>query len=385
MIALSDNAQRKGLSELWMLFATTSIRKNMPARMMRQVKYMANGNVNMVGSLEQVYKEIGCIDDEVCLGENNHQEFAPTSMPSAISNLIPFFKFNESPRNMYRCQMGGRQAIGTLATAIKHRIENKMSSHERGFGYGAIYKSETVDLGDFRIRDEPVLHHFGLGLDAPQSWREKLNKDGLLCISVTLHEGDPICSCIDDTAGNTSIKKYKGMEEGILDEVRLLGLGLGDSELRRIHITFCITRPSISSRRVTDRRVCVHKSGPQSTCRSRNPVFKPMSSSAQCHHHQLLRFPSRMTIGMLVESLAGKSRALHGMAQDATLFTFDETFTADDYFGDQLKAAGYNYHGNEPMYSGITGEKFKVDIYLEVANYGADEHGNQVWRNNIIH
>jgi DNA-directed RNA polymerase I subunit RPA2 len=33
-------------------------------------------------------------------------------------------------------------------------------------------------------------------------------------------------------------------------------------------------------------------------------------------------FPSRMTIGMFVESMAGKAGAMHGIAQDATSFMY---------------------------------------------------------------
>ena len=85
-------------------------------------------------------------------------------------------------------------------------------------------------------------------------------------------------------------------------------------------------------------------------------------------------FPSRMTIGMLVESLAGKSGALHGVTQDSTPFKFDEENTAADYFGHQLLQAGYNYHGNEPMYSGITGTELKADIYIGLVYYQRLRH-----------
>jgi DNA-directed RNA polymerase I subunit RPA2 len=39
-------------------------------------------------------------------------------------------------------------------------------------------------------------------------------------------------------------------------------------------------------------------------------------------------FPSRMTIGMLLESMAGKAGAMHGTYQDATPFSFNEENTA---------------------------------------------------------
>jgi DNA-directed RNA polymerase I subunit RPA2 len=85
-------------------------------------------------------------------------------------------------------------------------------------------------------------------------------------------------------------------------------------------------------------------------------------------------FPSRMTIGMFVESLAGKSGALHGLAQDSTPFRFNEEDTAAEYFGHQLMKAGYNYHGNEPMYSGITGQELAADIYIGVVYYQRLRH-----------
>ena len=61
-------------------------------------------------------------------------------------------------------------------------------------------------------------------------------------------------------------------------------------------------------------------------------------------------FPSRMTIGMLIESMAGKAGALHGIFQDGTPFQFHEEHTAVDYIGEQLEKAGYNCYGSEPLY-----------------------------------
>ena len=81
-----------------------------------------------------------------------------------------------------------------------------------------------------------------------------------------------------------------------------------------------------------------------------------------------------MTIAQMIESMAGKAGALHGHPQDSTPFQFTEEHTAADYFGHQLRKAGYNYHGNEPMYSGITGQEFAADIYLGIVHYQRLRH-----------
>lgn len=89
-----------------------------------------------------------------------------------------------------------------------------------------------------------------------------------------------------------------------------------------------------------------------------------------------------MTIGMLIESMAGKSGALHGRFQDGTPFRFnehraDETLshaTAVEHFGRELVAAGYNYAGTETLYSGVNGEPMRAEIFIGVVYYQRLRH-----------
>ena len=56
---------------------------------------------------------------------------------------------------------------------------------------------------------------------------------------------------------------------------------------------------------------------------------------------------------MLIESLAGKGGAMNGEFIDVKPFEKYEDDDVIDYFGRELVKKGYNYYGNETMYSGI--------------------------------
>ena len=85
-------------------------------------------------------------------------------------------------------------------------------------------------------------------------------------------------------------------------------------------------------------------------------------------------FPSRMTIGMMIEFMAGKSGSVYGLAHDATPFQFENDQSPIDYYGKLLQKAGYSYFGTESMYSGINGRQLEVDIFFGVVYYQRLRH-----------
>ncbi|KIJ56502.1 hypothetical protein M422DRAFT_197419 [Sphaerobolus stellatus SS14] len=399
------------------------------ARMMRPVKYLENNKNDSIGSFEQVYMDIAIKPEEIEEGLTTHVEHAPTNFMSILANMTPFSDFNQSPRNIYQCQMG-KQTMGTPATALQHRTDNKLyrlqsgqtpivrpdlhnlygmdhypngtnaivavisytgydmedamilnkSAHERGFGYGTVYKSQIVDLKDVKgaSRSGAPKLHFGFGsgkmLGRPKDGPdvgEILGQDGLPVVGARLNPGDPISAYIDDTTGITHIVKYKGDEVAYVEHIRLLGGDAGDTELQKVHFTLRIPRSPVIGDKFSSRH------GQKGVCSQKWPAIDMPFSESGMQPDVIINphaFPSRMTIGMLVESMAGKSGAMHGLAQDATPFKFSEEDRAIDYFGQQLLAAGYNYYGNEPMYSGITGQEFAADIYLGVVYYQRLRH-----------
>jgi DNA-directed RNA polymerase I subunit RPA2 len=79
----------------------------------------------MIGPLEQSFMDIACLEEDIREGITTHQELDPMNMLSLIASLTPFSDQNQSPRNMYQCQMG-KQTMGTPCHSLPHRADNKL-------------------------------------------------------------------------------------------------------------------------------------------------------------------------------------------------------------------------------------------------------------------
>ena len=75
------------------------------ARLQREVRHLGTGQIERIGAMEQVYLEIACVEEDIRKGETTHIECSPANMLSLIASLTPFSDFNQSPRNMYQCQV----------------------------------------------------------------------------------------------------------------------------------------------------------------------------------------------------------------------------------------------------------------------------------------
>ena len=406
------------------------------ARMIRPVKYLPLDKEDFVGPFEQPFMSIACTESEIESGEDTHVEFDPTNILSIVANQTPFSEFNQSPRNMYQCQMG-KQAMGTPGASLRYRTDNKSyllqtgqtpivrpslyneygldnfpngmnavvavisytgydmddamilnkSAHERGFGHGTIYKTKILRLDESAgkarsARSVTKLFGFAPNSVISPAAQSRLDEDGLPHLGIKICEGDVLAAshtvkfdssknAYVNTDGQNHLFKYHDPETAFVEEVRLLGSETGADPCQAISVKLRVPRSPVIGDKFSSRH------GQKGVCSQKWPTVDMPFSESGIVPDVIINphaFPSRMTIGMFVESLAGKAGALHGLAQDSSPWRFDECNTAGDYFGTQLQAAGYNYHGNEPMYSGITGREFAADIYVGVVFYQRLRH-----------
>jgi len=449
--------------------------------------------LELIGTLEQQSLDIAVDDGGTCGSdglEPTHRETSPGAMLSAVASLTPFSDYNQSPRNMYQCQMG-KQTMGTPCHAMAHRAENKQyrlttpqtplcrtrayeslgldeypsgtnavvavlahtgydmedamilnkSSVERGAFHAAVYKTETVDLADERgarptfgvdrpprasrpagntdvdeatacpVDEAPYARSVpgnAFGQELPRNMASRpgssavtekgvvpgarhpeadtLDLDGLPHVGTVVWPGRGWLGLKDLATGRCAQKRLKGEEPAIVDQVTLVG-PMSASKARSAAAASAPLRASIRlrfPRQPAAGDKFASRAGQKGVLSQLWPdadmPFNPATGMRPDLVINPNAFPSRMTIGMLIESMAGKAGALDGRFVDASPFQpcapgatkamRDPAATA----GAALEACGYNRYGGETLISGLTGEEFRVDIYVGIVYYQRLRH-----------
>ena len=127
-------------------------------------------------------------------------------------------------------------------------------------------------------------------------------------IGLYVEQGDIVYSVMDSETGKVSYHKHESSEPAYIDEIRILD-GAKDRGVQKVSIKYRYNRNPVVGDKFSSRH------GQKGVLSVLWPqIDMPFTGSGitpDCIINPTA-FPSRMTIGMLIESMAGKSGALHG-------------------------------------------------------------------------
>lgn len=351
-----------------------------------------------------------------------HLEIEPFTVLGAVAGLIPFPHHNQSPRNTYQCAMG-KQAIGAIAYNQFNRIDTLLytlvypqrpmvisktiqligydklpagqnatvvvmsysgydiedalvlnkASVDRGFGRCQVFRKYTTELQKYpngrreRIGD-PEME--GEGKSKRRITKhEALDDDGLAIVGYKVHSGEAM------------VKK-----ETPLDQTSTgIGLDRGPGEFRDSSVSYRIADPAYIDKVMisqTEKDTTVIK---VQTRQTRRPELGDKFSS---RHGQkgvvgiiveqedlpfsdsglspdiIMNphgFPSRMTVGKLLECLTGKASIIHGRPD----YGFGDAFRSHplEEMSQVLVDHGFSWEGKDYFTSGITGEPLEAYVF----------------------
>ena len=359
------------------------------------------------------------LDEKWIKPETTHMEIAQYTILSVVAGLIPYPHHNQSPRNTYQCAMG-KQAIGNIGYNQLIRADTllylmiypqkplvktltiELSNYEKlpagqnasvavvsYSGYdiedAIILNKASLDRGFQRImalrRFETSFERYENGTKdirlSPQNdsyykhtsknmqYFHAIDKDGLPFVGEELKSGDvyinkyvpsntkEIPTLASEVTYDKDFTIYRSPVPSYVDRV-LLCDGVKTPELVKI-ILRQTRRPELGDKFSS-------RHGQKGVCGMIIPQEDmPFNEQGWCpdlimNPHG---FPSRMTVGKLIELIGSKSAALDGKLKYGTAFAGD----SPEDLGNILIANGFSYSGKDILYSGITGEPLNCFVF----------------------
>ncbi|XP_060177518.1 DNA-directed RNA polymerase III subunit 2-like [Lycium barbarum] len=366
--------------------------------------------------------------------ETTHIEIEPFTILGVCAGLIPYPHHNQSPRNTYQCAMG-KQAMGNIAYNQLNRMDSLLyflvypqrpllttrtielvgydklgagqnatvavmsysgydiedaivmnkSSLDRGFGRCIVMKKYSALCQKYKNgTSDRIIKPQRQGYEADRM--QILDDDGMAAPGEIIRPHDiyinkesptvtltPVTSPmgLPDSAYKPSRQTYKGPEgeTAVVDRV-----ALHSDENNNLSIKFMIRhtrRPEIGDKFSS-------RHGQKGVCGTivQQEDF-PFSERGICpdlimNPHG---FPSRMTVGKMIELLGSKAAVSCGRFHYGSAFG-EPSGHADtvEAISETLVKHGYSYNGKDFLYSGITGMPLQAYIFMGPIYYQKLKH-----------
>lgn len=362
-------------------------------------------------------------DSNIAIYENaigphtTHLEIEPFTVLGAVAGLIPYPHHNQSPRNTYQCAMG-KQAIGAIAYNQFTRIDTLLylmvypqkpmvttrtielvkydklpagqnaivavmsysgydiedalvinkASCDRGFGRCQVFKKISVPLKSYGNGAQDRL----ADRDPKNPKHKKIGKDGMVEVGSLLEAGE--CYMLKETPTNQATTgsqswapahmSYKLPDPCYADKV-MISTNDGNNTILKV-LTRQTRRPEIGDK-FSSRHgqkgvvgIIAEQADMPFTDRGLVPdiIMNPHG------------FPSRMTVGKMLELVSGKAGVLAGKQEYGTAFGGSRV----EDMGACLVKHGFSYSGKDFVTSGITGESLPAYVFFGPIYYQKLKH-----------
>lgn len=348
-----------------------------------------------------------------------HLEIEPFTILGAVAGLIPYPHHNQSPRNTYQCAMG-KQAIGAIAYNQFKRIDTLLylmtypqqpmvktktielidydklpagqnatvavmsysgydiedalvlnkSSIDRGFGRCETRRKTTTVLKRYANHTQDIIGGMRVDENGDPIWQhQSLGPDGLGEVGMKVQSGQiyinksvPTNSADAPNPNNVNVQTqyreapviYRGPEPSHIDQVMM---SVSDNDQALIKVLLRQNRRPELGDKFSSRH------GQKGVCgiivKQEDMPFNDQGIVPDIimNPHG---FPSRMTVGKMIELISGKAGVLNGTLEYGTCFGGSKLEDMSKILVDQ----GFNYSGKDMLYSGITGECLQAYIFL---------------------
>ncbi|ODV68522.1 DNA-directed RNA polymerase III [Hyphopichia burtonii NRRL Y-1933] len=361
-----------------------------------------------------------------------HLEIEPFTVLGAVAGLIPYPHHNQSPRNTYQCAMG-KQAIGAISYNQFRRIDTLLyfmvypqqpmvktktielinydklpagqnatvavmsysgydiedalvlnkSSIDRGFGRCQVVRKNTIQLKRYPNHTKDVISGHRLDENNNPIFPHKaIGSDGLGEVGMRIENGQIFANkCVPTNAGESVLGNdaqngeareshretpayYKGPEPSYVDQVMM---STSDNDQTLIKVLLRQTRRPELGDKFSSRH------GQKGVCgiivQQEDLPFNDdgISPDIIMNPHG---FPSRMTVGKMIELISGKAGVLNGSLEYGTCFGGSKLEDMSQILIDK----GFSYSGKDMLYSGVNGECLQAYIFFGPIYYQKLKH-----------